>query len=274
MTIVHSFETPEGLRALLMRLHEAGDQAWRFDAEAHELARFIARKYSRLARKHHLDPWEAVTAAFEAMRKKSTRKSKNPWAVVTKAVKVTCVYEERAQGLLCSVSQARKAHISRNHDAERFADRDQALLQYHPALQTVVDPLEDEEPAGPTAAAVANAVTVFTLLGWPSVLARDTIDYQCRTLERLGSRPSAGEALYRDEHARAMLGLARKTWNTAITVLLGTQNPAYAATKRGRGLLMRLVLGEPLEQIFTDDDLVRKLASTAPRSSAPKSGLP
>lgn len=267
--VVHSFETPEGLRTLLTRLHEAGPEAWRFDAEAHELARFIAKRYARLARKHGLDPWEAVTAAFEAMRKKSTRKAKNPWAVVTKAVKVTCIYEERAQGLLCSVGQARKAHISRNHDAERFADRDQALLQYHPALQTVVDPLEDEEPAGLTAAAVTNAVTMFTLLGWPSTLARDTIDYQCLTLERLGSRPSAVEALYRDDHARAMLGLGRKTWNASITVLLGTQNPAYAATKRGRGLLMRLVLGEPLEQLFTDDDLVRKLAGAAPKNGLP-----
>ena len=34
------------------------------------------------------------------------------WAIITHAVRITCVYEERAQGLLCSVHQARRAHVS------------------------------------------------------------------------------------------------------------------------------------------------------------------
>ena len=75
---------------------------------------------------------------------------------------------------------------------------------------------------------------------------------------------AADPALRRDNRARAMLDVGRKPWNAAIRVLLGTPNPAYGATKAGRGLLMRLVLGETLEDVFTDDDIVRKLAATAP----------
>ena len=82
-----AFESPEGLRALLVRLHEAGPGSWRHDKDAHELSSYIARKYSRLARKHGLNPWEAVTLAFEAMLQDSVRTAKNPWAAVTAIVK-------------------------------------------------------------------------------------------------------------------------------------------------------------------------------------------
>lgn len=40
----HEFETPEGLRALLIRLQEAGPGAWRYDTEAHELAKGSAAR--------------------------------------------------------------------------------------------------------------------------------------------------------------------------------------------------------------------------------------
>lgn len=260
---VPAFETPEGLRTLLVRLHEAGPGSWRHDREAHDLARFTARKYGLLARKHGLDPWEAVRIAFEAMLQESTRTARNPWAAATKIVKLRCYYEERAQWLLCSVDTASE-EASTLHDAERFADRDQALLDYHESLQVTADVEDEAELPGPVTVAISNAVTVFTLLGWPVAVARDVVEYICQTLARMGNRPSAIEALRRDNRARAMLDVGRKPWNAAIRVLLGTPNPAYGATKAGRGLLMRLVLGETLEDVFTDDDVVRKLAATAP----------
>src|SRR5690606_8991306 len=61
------FEDSEALRALLNRLHEAGKGAWRHDPEAALLMRHAADKYAALAKKHGLDPWEAASAAFEAM---------------------------------------------------------------------------------------------------------------------------------------------------------------------------------------------------------------
>lgn len=60
----HGLETPEGLRALLIRLHGAGPGAWHRDREAAELMRYTAVKYRPLARKHGLDPWEIASAAF------------------------------------------------------------------------------------------------------------------------------------------------------------------------------------------------------------------
>lgn len=90
------FTTGEGLRALLRRLHEAGPDAWRTDPVAARLMAFAAEKYEALARKHGLDPWEAATAAFDVMRTRSAREAVDPWGVVTHAVRITCIFEERA----------------------------------------------------------------------------------------------------------------------------------------------------------------------------------
>lgn len=95
------FTTGEGLRALLHRLHSGGEDAWVNDPVARDLMEFAAEKYKALARKHRLDTWEAVAAAFDAMQNRSTLEARDPWAVITHAVRITCIYEERAQGLLC-----------------------------------------------------------------------------------------------------------------------------------------------------------------------------
>ena len=60
---VEDFTTGEGLRTLLTRLHEAGEGAWASDPVARELMAYAAQKYTPLARKHGLDPWEAASAA-------------------------------------------------------------------------------------------------------------------------------------------------------------------------------------------------------------------
>ena len=98
----HGFETPEGLRALLIRLHDAGPGAWRSDRQAAELMRYTAERYRRLARKYGLDEWEVASAAFEVMLAPSTRNAGNPWAVVTRAVQITCIAEARASCVLSS----------------------------------------------------------------------------------------------------------------------------------------------------------------------------
>ena len=85
------FEDSEALRALLNRLHQAGRGAWQRDPEAAALMEHAANKYAALARKHGLDPWEAASAAFEAMRGTATRRADDPWAVVTRAVQVTLI---------------------------------------------------------------------------------------------------------------------------------------------------------------------------------------
>ena len=271
------FSTSEGLRALLIRLHEGGEDAWVHDPVARDLMEFAADKYRALARKHKLDTWEAVTAAFDAMQYRSTREANDPWAIITHAVRITCVYEERAQGLLCSVHQARRAHVSAFHDPERFSDRDTALADYHPAFHTTdTHPSDiDTEPRESLGSAQAcmsassaaeDAIAILCLLDWPPDTARASVEHVCGALMKAGTRQSAYEALRRDRHARALLDLPRRSWTALLKALLGNPHPAYAATTTGRGVLLRLLLGESLDLLLRDDDLILALALAAPNS--------
>jgi len=268
------FTTSAGLRALLDRLHAAGPGAWTVDPVAQELMRYAADKYAALARKHHLDPWEAASAAFDVMRTPSARRAADPWAVVTRAVQITCIAEDRAQGLLCSVHQARRPHVSVFHDAERFSDREHPLTDYHPAFQipatdSDLDPDHSgvaEVPAAATSAtaAVDEAIRLFVLLGWSEPVARQSIEHVCGVLARTGARHTTFENLRRDKYARHLLDLPKTSWSGLLKVLLGNPHPAAAGTSAGRGVLLRLLIGETLELLLRDDDLVLTIALAAP----------
>ena len=84
------FIDSEDLRCLLCRLHEQGEGAWVHDPVAADLMRYARDKYAALAVKHRLDPWEAVSAAFEVMRTSAARRARDPWAVITHSVRITC----------------------------------------------------------------------------------------------------------------------------------------------------------------------------------------
>ncbi|WP_104090828.1 hypothetical protein [Cryobacterium sp. N19] len=261
-----TFRDSEGLRRLLARLQTDGGARWRSDAEASELMRFTAQRYAGLARKHHLDPWEAAAAAFDAMRAPSTLRADDPWAIVTRAVQVTCIAEDRARGLLCSVHQARRPQVSVFHDAERFSDREHALPEYHPAFS--VDPADavaEPEPLVEVSLAVETAISLFTLLGWPVDRARDGVEYVCSRLADAPSRPSAFESLRRDYAARALLDVSQPAWMSMLRTLLGSSNPLHAHTSAGRGILLRLLVGEPLHALLGDDDLVSDIVLNSPR---------
>jgi len=228
------FTTGEGLRALLHRLHHAGRRAWAHDPQAAELMGFTAEKYAPLARKHGLDPWEAASAAFDVMRTRAAREAHDPWAVVTHAVRITCIFEERAQGLLCSVHQARRPHISSFHDPERFSDRETPLTDYHPAFHIPAadaPDATDETPASERAStsagsAIDDAIALFTLLDWPADTARAGIEHVCGALTRAGTRQTAYESLRRDKHARALLDIPSHSWTALLKALLGNPHPA------------------------------------------------
>lgn len=265
------FEDPEGLRALLTRLHLAGRSSWRDDPEAAQLMRHTAEKYAALARKHRLDPWEAATAAFEAMRNPSVRRADDPWAVITHAVRITCLAEERGQGLLCSVTRARRPQYSGFHDAERFGDRDNPLTDYHPAFQTTTaEELEESNPSASlegstgTGSAVEDTITLFALLGWPPAAARTGIEYVCTRLAEASSRASAFEALRRDFYARALLDIPGKSWLAMLRAVLGNPDADRAHTTAGRGILLRLLIGEALSDLLADDDLLAEVVLSAP----------
>lgn len=262
------FTTSEGLRALLVRLHHAGPGAWEHDQAASALMVFAAEKYAPLARKHGLDPWEAASAAFDVMRSESARTAVDPWAVITRGVHVTCIFEERGQGLLCSVHQARRPHVSVFHDPERFADRENPLTDYHPAFQTT-STTDADGADSPTArkacAVVEDAIALFTLLDWPAETTRAAVEYVCAALVKAGTRQSACESLRRDKHARALLDLPGASWRALLKVLLGNPHPAYAATATGRGVLLRLLFDETVPALMRDDDLILAIFLAAPK---------
>lgn len=266
-----AFVDSEGLRALLTRLHEAGRGAWRDDPEAAALMRHAAEKYAGLARKHGLDPWEAAAAAFDAMRNPSTQRATDPWAMVTRAVQVTCIAEEKANGMLCSVHQARRPRFSGFHDAQRFSDRENLLTDYHPAF--AVDPFDadaEPEPVDPAEgstgveSAVEDGIALFALLGWPPRTARAGVEYVCARLAEASSRGAAYEALRRDYHARVLLGIPGTAWLAMLRVLLGNPDPDLTHTTAGRGVLLRLLVGEPLRALLSDELLLAEVALTAP----------
>jgi len=275
--IGYDFARSEGLRRLLLRLHAAGTGAWRHDPEAAALMSYSMDKYDALARRHHLQPEDAAAAAFEVMRTRAARTAEDPWAVVTRAVQVTLIAEERANGLLCSTDRARRSAVSAFHDAERFSDRDTSLLEYHPAFQVAAEqptPADHDrgsdlggdlggDPSTTARQAVASAVAVFEVLGWPPDTARSTLDYICARLVEAGSRTNAHEVLRRDHHARALLDLDRPAWAAVLRAVLGSPNPDLVHTAAGHGLLLRLLIGHRPAELLADDDLVATISAAA-----------
>ncbi|WP_053208204.1 hypothetical protein [Jiangella muralis] len=264
-TAVLPFVEPEGLRATLNRLHAAGPGAWRDDPEAAELMRFAADRYAALARKYGLEPTDAAVAAFEAMQSEAARTANDPWAVVTVAVRITLIAEHRAQGLLTSTERARRPEYSCFHDAERFSDRETELVEYHPAFQVVSehdvepDQLPRSRSAG-THQAVTDAVTLLTLLGWPADIAHAGVDYVTARLIDIGDRAAAYDVLRRDKSVRALLDLPHAPWIGLLRIVLGHPN---APTRNGRrGVLARLLIGDTLDDLLADDDLLRTAAAS------------
>jgi hypothetical protein len=269
------FRTTEGLRLMLVRLCYASD-GWSHDPEASDLMTYAMEKYGALARKYGYEPVEAAIAAFDAMHTRAVRVAEDPWAVVTRAVELTLIYDHRADGLLCSNQQARREADIQRHDAERFSDRETDLADFHPAFAIPApqdllefdgeesdDAEEDEEDEEPTNAwfAVDDAVAVFVALRWPEEVARPAIEYICTRLLRAGNRGTAFEALRRDPHAQAMLDVDQRAWLVFLRVILGNQHPDRRFTSAGRGMLLRLVIGDEPRTLLADKALVAEIAS-------------
>lgn len=258
-----TFKDSEGLRAVLDRV-SAESSGWQSDREVADLMSYAASRYAALARKHGLDPWEAAAAAFDAMRANSTRRAEDPWAIVTRAVQVTCIAEERARGLMCSVHQARRPRYSVFHDAERFSDRENALLDYHPAFRVQPPDHDSDTPTSSVESAVEDAIALFALVGWPADTARAGVEYVCARLADAPSRPAAFEQLRRDHAARALIDVAQTSWRAMLRALLGSPDPVREHTAAGRGILLRLLVGESLESLLHDNLLLTDLIDNVP----------
>ncbi len=262
------FESPEGLRALLLRLHKAGPGAWRGDREAADLMRYTAAKYRPLARKHGLDSWEIASAAFEVMLAPSTRNADNPWAVVTRAVQITCGVEARAAGMLVSTGKVRHtSRIAGLHDAIRFAEREH-LADYDPAFAVGSETDdEDESQDGDrvrVATALSDTVELFASTGWDAGIVADCVEHVAYRLGDLTSRANAVEVLRRDHTVPALLGVPPRSWSALLRIVLGHPDPKHAGTATGDGVLLRLLSGEPLDSLRCDTGLLAAIWAAKP----------
>lgn len=90
------------------------------------------------------------------------------------------------------------------------------------------------------------------------------MEYVCARLTEASSRTSAFEALRRDWQARALLDLPGPSWLALLRVVLGNPDPDLARTDMGRGVLLRLLVGEPLRALLADDELLAEVVLSAP----------
>lgn len=268
----HEFESPHGLRALLVRLHESGPGAWRGDREASELMRYTATKYRPLARKHGLDAWEVASAAFEVMLAPSTRNADNPWAVVTRAVQITCHAETRSAGLLISASKVR--HTSRIvgfHDAVRFAERER-LADYHPAFAHAPDAndADESEHEARVAGLLSATVALFASAGWDAALVADCVEHVAYRLADLSSRQRGVEVLRRDRTIPMLIGVPPRAWSALLRIVLGHPDRKHAGTPVGDGVLLRILNGETVDALRDDEALMDAIRAAHPDKHNPR----
>ena len=144
---------------------------------------FTIRKYRSLARTHHCEPEDSAYAAFEAMRTRAVRCADDPWAVITRAVQVSLIAEERAAaGLLCSTAQARRREVMqspRRSAVRRGRDRLPRTLAESRgtvARRSATEPPPLQAGRGPPHQATFEAlnlvISMFVALGWPTATAR------------------------------------------------------------------------------------------------------
>jgi len=275
--VTASFTTPEGLRTVLIRLHERdsrGYWGWRQDPEAERLMAYTIRKYGSLARTHHCEPEDSAYAAFEAMRTRAVRCADDPWAVITRAVQVSLIAEERAAGLLCSNAKARRAEVMQHHDARRFGEDETGYLELlaqsrapSPASPAPVAPPAKPGEARPTTTSEALnlVISMFVALGWPPNSATCTLDYISTRLMETGDRHVAHAYLRRDQVGRAALDLDRTSWATVLRIVLGNPDRATGGTRAGLGVLAMLVCDWSVFDLLADDGLVVEIRDAAPR---------
>lgn len=130
------------------------------------------------------------------------------------------------------------------------------------------DDTDDAREGAGIGEAIENAIAFLTLLGWPRTPARTAMEYICARLSEVSSRATAWESLRRDVHGRTLLDLSSTSWNGLLRAVLGNPEPEVARTTAGRGILLRLLIGEPLRSLLTDDDLVLAVSLSAPAEKA------
>ncbi|MDR2373269.1 MAG: hypothetical protein LBD77_04060 [Bifidobacteriaceae bacterium] len=256
---------------MLIRLHAAGPDGWRLDREAEELMSHMAARFAALAAKHGLEAADGASAAFEAMVNPSVLTGRDPWAVIVRAVATSLRAWQFADEALCSIDTARRGGLS-GRRVERFSERDDNVWDNHPALAvTDADALEGEGAAGlggpgwDVPGLARELARVLGPLGWPAEETFTACEIVLRRLGEAGSRPACYEQLRRDGRALGLSGLPAGSWTGLLRLVLGAPGDKKALTGRGKGMLLRVALGESAESVAADPGFAAAARKAAPR---------
>lgn len=212
-------------------------------------------------------------AAFEVLRAPATVRAVDPWAVVTRAVQRTIQANERADALLCSTDKARRLMSGGHHDVVRFGEREDGERSWTDHLDAVTAvgrrPPDDSSTRassvngvapGEIPVAVANIVELLVALGWPRTVASNGLDYICSRLAEAGNPATAFEYLRRDLTPLTLLDIPHRSWTALCRIVLGPDDGLGHVT----GLLRRVLSGEPISTLLTDQRLVSQIVRSSP----------
>ncbi|WP_166355028.1 hypothetical protein [Phytoactinopolyspora limicola] len=253
--------TSDGLRTLLHVLDQLGPDGWHTLPAARTLLEFIQKRFTPVAQAWHRPPEDATYAAFMAMRGRSVRTARDPWAVITRAVALAMQAETYGERLLISPERARRPI----HRPERAPMR---AGEHEDFLYDIVS----AESSGTVAAGVgverliATSAAFLVVAGWQHDRARRVVEYAAMRATDMGSHESARDTLRRDNVTRLHLGLSHSAWTTLIRLLIGSR--PGAASPGELGVFARVLVGDQLADLLHDTDLIDLARHTCPGASS------
>jgi hypothetical protein len=230
-------------------------------------------RFSGLAKKHGLSAEDAASVAFEAMRSPSVRYSADPWAVIVRAVVTSCRAWQFADEALTSIETARRGGLS-GCRAERLSERE-IPPEYDTAF--AVDSFDAEITDSGEGLSIREQAEqlagLFAVFGWERESVVSAIEIVLRKLADAGSRPAAYEALRREHRWRLICCLPAESWTGLLRLLLGFPSEVYGYAGLGRGVLLRVALGESLADLALDAELAEAITRAAPERRKAADGV-
>lgn len=248
---VPDFTTGEGLRELLTELNE--HNAWATSPAAAELMVYATQKYTPIAKAWHREPADAAYEAFVAMRQRTTLRADDPWAVITRAVALGIAAEVHADRNMTSQDKARRPSKRPSEEPMRAGHYEEFFYDVHPHAHSLyARETSDEDDS---ADRVIRATCVFLVLtDWAARPVEQAVDYIAHRVTGLSSRDSAVEIVSKERHIAIRLGYGPDEWAALVRLVIGTKT---GKRKTGQyGLFARVLLGDDVADLLSDDDLV------------------
>lgn len=252
------FTTSEGLRELLTELNE--HNAWATSPVAAELMVYATGKYAPIAKAWRREPADAAYEAFLAMRRPTTLRADDPWAVITRAVALGIAAEVHADRNMTSQDKARRPSKRPVEEPMRAGHYEEFFYDVHPHAHSLHTSGNGEDTSVDR---VIRATCVFLVLtDWPARPVEQAVDYIAHRITGLSSGTSALEIVSHELHIAIRLGYTPDEWAGLVRLVVGTKT---GRRKSGDyGLFARVLLGDDVADLLRDETLVetsRRMAS-------------